>query len=101
MPATQALCANACPLSLHAGVRFESEQRSDLEQLRRYVTRLAIANERQLWRNSAVSCGSITEVAVFAKQSLRLVGPGFLVALDRTSAMRSKAAPQVTNAQRQ
>ena len=46
MPATQALCANACPLSLHAGVRFESEQRSDLEQLRRYVTRLAIANER-------------------------------------------------------
>ena len=45
-PITQALCANAHGFSLHAGVRCDADQRSELEQLCRYVTRPAIANER-------------------------------------------------------
>jgi hypothetical protein len=45
-PPTQALCANAHGFSLHAGVRCDADQRSELEQLCRYVTRPAIANER-------------------------------------------------------
>ena len=43
---TQQLCANAHGFSLHAGVRCAADQRSDLEQLCRYITRPAIANER-------------------------------------------------------
>ena len=43
---TQALCANAHGFSLHAGVHCDADQRSELEQLCRYVTRPAIANER-------------------------------------------------------
>ena len=42
----QQLCANAHGFSLHAGVRCDADQRSELEQLCRYVTRPAIANER-------------------------------------------------------
>ena len=45
-PITQQLCANAHGFSLHAGVRCDADQRSELEQLCRYVTRPAIANER-------------------------------------------------------
>jgi hypothetical protein len=45
-PLTQQLCANAHGFSLHAGVRCEADQRRELEQLCRYVTRPAIANER-------------------------------------------------------
>ena len=45
-PVTQHLCANAHGFSLHAGVRCDADQRSELEQLARYVTRPAIANER-------------------------------------------------------
>ena len=45
-PNIQELCANAHGFSLHAGVRCAAEQRSDLEQLCRYITRPAIANER-------------------------------------------------------
>ena len=45
-PLTQPLCANAYGFSLHAGVRCEADQRRELEQLARYVTRPAIANER-------------------------------------------------------
>ena len=40
------LLANAHGFSLHAGVRCDADQRSELEQLARYVTRPAIANER-------------------------------------------------------
>ena len=42
-PMTYPLCANAHGFSLHAGVRCEAEQRSELEQLCRYITRPAIA----------------------------------------------------------
>ena len=45
-PITQQLCANAHGFSLHAGVRCDADRRSELEQLCRYVTRPAIANER-------------------------------------------------------
>ena len=45
-PITNELCANAHGFSLHAGVRCAAEQRSDLEQLCRYITRPALANER-------------------------------------------------------
>ena len=38
--------ANAQGLRLHAGVRCDTNDRQDIEQLRRYITRLTIANER-------------------------------------------------------
>ena len=40
------LCADAHGFSLHAGVRCDTHQRSELERLCRYITRPAIANER-------------------------------------------------------
>ena len=43
---SSALCANAHGFSLHADVRCEAEDRQGLEQLCRYITRPAIANER-------------------------------------------------------
>ena len=46
--ATAALCADAHGFSLHAGVRCGTHRRKDLERLCRYITRPAIANERQL-----------------------------------------------------
>ena len=39
-------CANAHGFSLHAGVRIAADDRRRLEQLCRYITRPAIANER-------------------------------------------------------
>ncbi|MEI6721851.1 MAG: transposase zinc-binding domain-containing protein [Betaproteobacteria bacterium] len=56
--ATAGLCADAHGFSLHAGVRCGEHQRKELERLFRYITRPAIADEWQLWRNSNVSCGS-------------------------------------------
>ena len=53
-----ALCAEAHGFSLHAGVRCGAYQRKELERLCRYITGPAIANERQLSRNSGVSYGS-------------------------------------------
>jgi len=49
---TQALCADSHGFSLHAAVRCGAYQRKELEQLCRYITRPAIANER-LKRNGA------------------------------------------------
>ena len=46
------LRANAHGFSLHAAVRWRADQRAELEQLCRYITRPAIANER-LKRNRA------------------------------------------------
>ena len=43
---SSALCANAHGFSLHAGVRCAADHRQGLEQLCRYITRPAIANER-------------------------------------------------------
>jgi hypothetical protein len=40
------LCAEAHGFSLHAGVRCEANDRQGIEQLCRYITRPAIANER-------------------------------------------------------
>ena len=60
---TAALCADAHEFSLHAGVRCGAHQRKELERLCRYITRPAIANERQLWRKSTVSNGSEAIVA--------------------------------------
>ena len=40
------LCANAHGFSLHAGVHCAAEDRKGIEQLARYITRPAIANER-------------------------------------------------------
>ncbi|MCP3882438.1 MAG: IS91 family transposase, partial [Sulfitobacter sp.] len=42
----QQLCANAQGFSLHAEVRCAMNQRNKLEQLCRYITRPAIANDR-------------------------------------------------------
>ena len=49
---TSELRVNAHGFSLHAAVRWRADQRKKLEQLRRYITRPAIANER-LKRNRA------------------------------------------------
>ena len=46
------LRVNAHGFSLHAAVRWRADQRKELEQLCRYITRPAIANER-LKRNRA------------------------------------------------
>jgi hypothetical protein len=54
---TAALCADAHEFSLHAGVRCGAHQRKELERICRYITRPAIANERQLWRKSTVNKG--------------------------------------------
>ena len=43
---SSALCANAHGFSLHAGVRCAADDLRGLEQLCRYITRPAIANER-------------------------------------------------------
>jgi hypothetical protein len=45
-PSTAELCVNAHGFSLHAAVRWGADQRKELEQLCRYITRPAIANER-------------------------------------------------------
>ena len=58
VPPTVALCADAHEFSLHAGVRCGAHQRKELERICRYITRPAIANERQLWRKSTVNKGS-------------------------------------------
>ena len=49
---TPELRVNAHGFSLHAAVRWRADQRKELEQLCRYITRPAIANER-LKRNRA------------------------------------------------
>ena len=51
-PPTRQRCANEQGFSLHAAVRCAMNQRNQLEQLCRYITRPAIANER-LTLNSA------------------------------------------------
>ena len=45
-PSAPDLRANAHGFSLHAAVRWDADQRADLEHLCRYITRPAIANER-------------------------------------------------------
>ena len=44
---TPTWCANAHGFSLHAAVRCGADQRNELEQLCRYITRPAIANGRR------------------------------------------------------
>ena len=51
-PSAPELRVNAHGFSLHAAVRWRADQRAELEQLCRYITRPAIANER-LKRNRA------------------------------------------------
>jgi hypothetical protein len=51
-PSTPELRVNLHGFSLHAGVRWRGDQRKELEQLCRYITRPAIANQR-LKRNRA------------------------------------------------
>jgi hypothetical protein len=51
-PSAPELRVNAYGFSLHAVVRWRADQRKELEQLCRYITRPAIANER-LKRNRA------------------------------------------------
>ena len=51
-PSIPELRVNAHGFSLHAAVRWRADQRKELEQLCRYITRPAIANER-LKRNRA------------------------------------------------
>ena len=70
---TAALCADAHGFSLHAEVRCGAHQRKELERLCRYITRPAIAVERQLWGNPDVACGlvdiqteTITEIILAA-----------------------------------
>ena len=52
MPSTPELRVNAHGFSLHAALRWRADQRKELDQLCRYITRPAIANER-LKRNRA------------------------------------------------
>src|SRR5215813_3357469 len=51
-PSDPELRVNAHGFSLHAGLRWRADQRLELEQLCRYITRPAIGNER-LKRNRA------------------------------------------------
>jgi integrase-like protein/putative transposase len=51
-PSSAELRINAHGFSLHAAVRWRADQRKELEQLCRYITRPAIANER-IKRNRA------------------------------------------------
>lgn len=46
----QMLCANNNGFSLHAGVRCGADDRQALEQLCRYLTHPALANERVQWK---------------------------------------------------
>ena len=43
---SQNLCADIDGFSLHAAVRCDAEDRKSLEQLCRYITRPALANDR-------------------------------------------------------
>jgi Putative transposase len=43
-PSTPDLCAKLHGFTLHAAVRWGADQRKELEHLRRYITRPAIAN---------------------------------------------------------
>ena len=70
---TAALCADAHEFSLHAGVRCGAHQRKELERICRYITRPAIANERQLWRKSTVNKGSRLCENVVSSRLERLV----------------------------
>ena len=56
----QALCANMNGLSLHAAVRCDADDRKALEQLCRYITRPALANER-------VQCNAAGQVVLKLK----------------------------------
>jgi hypothetical protein len=56
----QALCANMNGFSLHAAVRCGADERQALEQLCRYITRPALANER-------VQCNAAGQVVVKLK----------------------------------
>jgi hypothetical protein len=60
--AAAGLCAQAHGFSLHAGVRCGAHQRKELERLCRYITRPAIANDRQPRRYSDVSCKSEDDI---------------------------------------
>ena len=63
-PSDQALCANAHGFSLHAAVRCDTHQRQSLEQLCRYITRPAIADER-------VQCNAAGQVVLKLKTAWR------------------------------
>jgi hypothetical protein len=56
----QALCADMNGFSLHAAVRCDADERQALEQLCRYITRPALANER-------VQCNAAGQVVLKLK----------------------------------
>ena len=60
----QALCANLSGFSLHAAVRCAADDRQALEQLCRYITRPALANER-------VQCNAAGQVVLKLKTPWR------------------------------
>jgi hypothetical protein len=60
----QALCADMNGFSLHAAVRCEAGNRQGLEQLCRYITRPALANER-------VQCNAAGQVVLKLKTPWR------------------------------
>ena len=61
---TQALCADEQGFSLHAAVRCGADDRQALEQLCRYITRPALANER-------VQCNAAGQVVLRLKTPWR------------------------------
>ena len=61
---TQALCAEVQGFSLHAAVRCDAHERKRLEQLCRYITRPALANER-------VQCNGAGQVVLKLKTAWR------------------------------
>ena len=61
---TQSLCADEQGFSLHAAVRCDARERPRLEQLCRYITRPALANER-------VQCNSAGQVVLKLKTPWR------------------------------
>ena len=61
---TQALCADVQGFSLHAAVHCAADERQALEQLCRYITRPALANER-------VQCNAAGQVVLKLKTAWR------------------------------
>jgi Putative transposase len=60
----QNLCADMQGFSLHAAVRCDAADRKELEQLCRYITRSALANER-------VQCNAAGQVVLTLKTAWR------------------------------
>ena len=70
---TQHLCADIDGFTLHAAVRCGADDRRALEQLCRYITRPALANER-VQTNAAAASDRLSRRAGTQRQAARVGG---------------------------